>query len=456
MNINITRVDCSRAAVFAFAVLASTTGCVEGGSNLNQKRPGGEAGGVALAQGDIAVSSDGAYFVSRDGDALALGDMTACSLRRSVNVTAPGQLGFAHKSHRVFVTSLDASQLVAIDADRGVVLWRLPVELDVSFDAARRTFADARIFLDPDDANLILVSRMGVEVIDPNAGKSRYRRASASPIVDVALFDHGARLAVVEDDLRQGPQGSPLTFIDRIDLVDGHMSRFSVPNCASVLTVAPDQRHAFLAPTQCGRDPVSLLDLGAGRFVSNLPGFGPVAVSPDGRSAVAFMDTRNLDLALLPAGTQPPDPAVRYYLMLIDTMTWGFRTVPIGDRLPRYAMTPDGNVLIVDQSDGFTPDKPIRLLDVATGVLKNVAGPAVDLSDYVITRDSRWLYAVSRGLYALSIGDARIAAVPLPFVPSNLNISPDDHYLLLRDAAQAALYRYDLMQQALGCKLAAP
>ena len=87
------------------------------------------------------------------------------------------------------------------------------------------------------------------------------------------------------------------------------------PNCADEVVVQPEGELAILAPTQCfvhpitlapevvpeefpdaeeewdewdEADPCSVIDLVERKFVGNLPGFGPVAFSGDGQTAVAF------------------------------------------------------------------------------------------------------------------------------------------------------------------------
>ena len=94
-------------------------------------------------------------------------------------------------------------------------------------------------------------------------------------------------------------------------------------------------------PTSCQKDPVSVIDLDSGAS-SALPGFGPVALAPDGSLAVAFIDASNIDESLFDDHNQIPSDDVQYHLMLIDTETLRFDVIATGDALPRYAITADG------------------------------------------------------------------------------------------------------------------
>jgi hypothetical protein len=178
--------------------------------------------------------------------------------------------------------------------------------------------------------------------------------------------------------------------------------------------------------------------------VRNLPGFGPVAVAPDGTLAVAFLDATRVEAALFDDPSQiPPADGDRYHLMLVDTTTLAFRTVPLGDALPRYALTPDGHILLVD-SPSWVRDGRLRLLDVLGGRLVSLTGTEdVRLESYVVTADATRIYLLYHGLWSVDVAAARLLAVPLPFAPLNLNITPDDRRLLLREDADT-LWLYDL------------
>jgi hypothetical protein len=188
------------------------------------------------------------------------------------------------------------------------------------------------------------------------------------------------------------------TKVSFIDLESGHKHTITVPNCSDEVAVTPDERFAFLAPTTCRRDPVSVIDLDDERWMGNLPGFGPVAVAPRGNVAIAFLDRDNIDADLFDDPEQIPSVSdVRYHVMFIDTVTLEFETLAIGDTLPRYALTPAGNLVLVDSASWYEDGK-LRLLNTATKEIHTVSGPDVRLDQFVITSDSLRVFQMKRHL----------------------------------------------------------
>lgn len=130
----------------------------------------------------------------------------------------------------------------------------------------------------------------------------------------------------------------------------------------------------------------------------------------------------------------PASSSARFHLMLIDTTTLKYEFAEAGDHLPRFAITPDGNVLLVDSS--WTADVPARLFDVTSGTWKFIDGAPLLLDNFVITSDSLHAYVIEShffdGLYDLDIQNGRSAEISLPFAPTNINISASDKTLYLR------------------------
>ncbi len=90
-------------------------------------------------------------------------------------------------------------------------------------------------------------------------------------------------------------------------LSSGMKGQVNFPNCADELVLVPNSRRALLSPNTCLNpdppeplpaapgtmeqaqfDPISVIDLDKRAFIKNLPGFGPVTVTPDGKRAVGF------------------------------------------------------------------------------------------------------------------------------------------------------------------------
>jgi hypothetical protein len=60
------------------------------------------------------------------------------------------------------------------------------------------------------------------------------------------------------------------------------------------------------------------------------------------------------------------------------------------------------------------------------------------------------------GLYKLGLSEATVSRIALPFAPGNINITPDDRHLLLRDELTDAVHRFDLAGGRLGCRFERP
>jgi len=262
-------------------------------------------------------------------------------------------------------------------------------------------------------------------------------------IVDLAVLPDDQRAVAVLAHRWAGDAAS--TNLEVISLDAGTATAVFVPNCSDKIGISNDGHYGFIAPTTClvpttgrSKDPISVVDLTAGHetFVENLPGFGPVAMSPVGNRLVGFFDRTEATAQALQDPTQMPGPDTpRYHLMLVDQTTLHYEFVPVGDNLPRFAVTPDGNVLMVDAVS--TPDDlPARLFDVPTHTWKYIDGAPLFLDDFVISSDSTHAYAIEThfysGLYDLDIGGSRSTALPLPFLPTAINIAPDDSAQFLR------------------------
>jgi hypothetical protein len=250
-------------------------------------------------------------------------------------------------------------------------------------------------------------------------------------IEDVDIHPDGATILVTLHHtwITDGPQ----TLVYSIDIATGRRSVISVPNCSSELTLLPDGTRAFIAPTTCQLDPVSIIDLTTNEWMRNLPGFGPVGVASDEVTLVAFMDFESADANLFVGDDPRPDPRVRYHLMFINADTLKFFLLPIGNSLPRYALTPSGKVLLVD-SASYWADGRMRVVDIPARQLEELTGPDVRLDEFVITGDSQKLFLVDDGLFEVDVPDRSITRRGVHFQPRNLNITPDDQHLLVRES----------------------
>jgi hypothetical protein len=420
-------------------------GCLGAGLNQNQQGPGNGDTGVEVGAGDIAVDPTGRWVFYTAGERLHHVDLAGGTRRQVAGVRKPHRFAFGPTgSGVVYVvgeTEAGDDVLVAHHVETARTLWSRPVELGYTIEGSTLSVLP---WVNPtaDGRAVVVTQQKRVEVVGAARGELRHSLALERLVADVDLPPGQDRVLVTETHRWDGDR--PATRIHALRLDGGATSSFEVPNCSSELVVTPDARWAFLAPTVCQKDPVSVIDLREDRFVRNLPGFGPVAVAPDGMLAVAFLDATRVEAALFDDPSQiPPADGDRYHLMLVDTTTLAFRTVPLGDALPRYALTPDGHILLVD-SPSWVRDGRLRLLDVAGGRLVSLTGTEdVRLESYVVTADATRIYLLYHGLWRVDVDAARLREVPLPFAPLNLNITPDDRRLLLREDADT-LWLYDL------------
>jgi len=208
------------------------------------------------------------------------------------------------------------------------------------------------------------VTGASLQVLDGSTGKSRGMAQLPSNATFAAEVP-GKNAMLIAGDTSWSAH-KPSTPVVRVDLSNAQITRTDVPNCNAPIQVLPDASRALMSPTFCDEgvqstssgdtwtnpDPVSIIDLDSSlHFLKNLPGFGPVALRTDGSLAVAYLDTKRMDPSMFDDKSQVPSASgPEYHLMLIEPKTLSFTLTPIGDALPRFAMTRDGKGLLVDAS----------------------------------------------------------------------------------------------------------
>ncbi len=407
--------------ICALPVVAALLACDQGGANMNQQGVGDQPGGVQLGVGDIAVAPVGSYVLFTRDNKLAVGWVDTGQIE-ALPVDSPSRLAFSKQRAVVYVGSALKNEVDAVDVKAHALLWQSPVD-DASTDGLRLESSK-------DDQFVMAASAHRVQILEAATGHELLSRYFARGIVDAEILPDSSRALIEEKENWQGD--APSTRVTLVSLTGSASISFDVPNCASHVVISADGKRAFVAPTQCSKDPVSVIDLSAGSegFDRNLPGFGPVAQAPSGNIAVAFYDRDQGDPSLFDDPTQMPGPdTARYQLMLIDTGTLKYDFAEVGDNLPRFAVTPDGNVLLVDSSwSGDTA----RLFDVPTRSFRTLSGPVVKLDDFAMSSDSKHAYVLQNDVFDLDIDAARASHFGLDFTPENINISADDRYLFLR------------------------
>jgi hypothetical protein len=425
---------------WVLGVAVMVAGCEVGGLHWDVHQAGDQDGGVDIAVGDIAVAPDGSYFVFERGGALMVG-WTDTGVVEALPVQDPGRLAFSRQRSVVYVSTL-TGELVAVDVEAAAVRW------STATGVGGAVFG-GRLEVSADDARVVVGLGRSVVLVDAADGATVAQVALTNTLVDLELLPDNERMLVVEQHVWPEEVLLPTTTVQVVSLADGAARSFEVPNCADDVVVPAHGGLGLLAPTLCERagegvDPISHLDLspGAEGFVRNLPGFGPVAMAPDGSTAIGFYDATLGDAALFDDPTAMPPAEPRFHLMVLDTNDLSYRFYPYGPALPRYALTPDGEVLLVDEILGETA----WLFDVDSGALREVTGgmPRYDKLAFSGDASRAWVlsdmetgregdtYFLHYALWDLDIATAAADEVPLPFRPRNLNVSPDDAWLFLR------------------------
>jgi DNA-binding beta-propeller fold protein YncE len=426
----------------------------DGGWNQNERMAGGGDEGVSVETGEIAIDPTGRYLISKSDRALIHAELESGAARELDGLRRTSRVTFDRDGTSLFLTrgvtrlpqlgqDQTSGELVRYDVAQERELWTIPVTL--TFDWQDEAETSPRLDVTEDDRFVIATYLNRVDVIDAAAGRV-VKSIDLSRVVDVDIMPDQDRIAITTRHTWQTEL--PETVIE-LHALDGQGStEIRVPNCSSELTVSQDGRYGFIAPTSCEKDPVSVIDFETGRFVRNLPGFGPVALADEGALAIAFIDAENIDEQLFDDPQQIPNDDVRYHLMLIDTSSLRFDVIALGDLLPRYAVTPDGKLLLID-ADTLWADGRIRLLDVGERALVPITGPSLHLHHYAVTRDSSKVFLLDDGLYSIDLPNRSADAAQIDFTPTDLNITPDDATLVLRKD-DTTLWLYDVARSQLG------
>ena len=438
---------------FGMGVLALglMTGCAAelrtggniGGANSNGKRAGNVPGGIAVKNGDIAISPNGAFYVTLRGGQVVSGTVDQKDAHKVNGLPAPDRIAFFEgNANGFFVFSTERSgplrsptgvqKLAAYDRSADRVLWTR------SLDGRK----DRKLDVTQDGSRVILTGNT-VLVMDAATGNTVTELTSEVGFKDLAIIAGGTRAVVVEDT--QWETGLPQTRLSVRDTQDGsEVCHTQADNCSSEVAISEDESRVFLAPTLCAEDPVTVMNISDGNceVEKQMPGFGPVAMSPNGGNlVVAFLDRD----AHPPAGTTVPDSVrqsrQRYHLMLIDQATLEFTTLAVGNELPRYTFTPDGQRLLVDTPMDLLSG--IKVLDLASHTFTNVAGPPVKLNSFTVSPDSLRAYITDAQLFDLDIASARLRPVGFGMPPDGVNLTPNGATLLVTQISDRVLMFFD-------------
>ena len=72
-------------------------------------------------------------------------------------------------------------------------------------------------------------------------------------------------------------------------------------------------------------------------------------------------------------------------------------------------------------------------------------GAGLHLDHYAVTRDSSKVFLLDDGLFTIDLASRRSQSEPIDFTPTDLNLTPDDSLLVLRED-DTTLWLYDTQQ----------
>jgi len=274
-----------------------------------------------------------------------------------------------------------------------------------------------------------------------------------------------------------GTPEATLTFIDL--KTSNAVTSVTFPNCADELKIQPGGSLGLLAPTHCRakkpqagtgfmHDPISVIDLAARKFIDNLPGFGPVAVSPDGKTAVGF--TRREEMQAI--WNVPQQQAVGLIFVDLDTLDWTL--LEYGSREPTYKFSSDGQFLVT-YDEGVACDRSrhgnkvtcedigaeLSRIHLPTLTRTPFAGTQVSLNRFAEVGNS--LYAIDDGqLYRIDINAGIVSHVYVPngrgsvmagATPDIINVRPQKDLLVLGEKDAPIFYLVPLAHPETDCEL---
>ena len=456
-------------AVLALSAVACTLPDVQGGSNGNDRSTGGDQG-EELLTGAMVVSPDGKYALMQRNETSVLLDIQAHTAREMPEQA--GRFLFAKSGSVGVAINQAGTELTAYDLTSLTSLWKARPAM-----AAGHVVALAK--LSDDGKFLVLGDAGGVLVLDGATGERRGIAQVGSTPYELSFVPGTDRALVV--GTTRWTDHKPLTDVIDVDLATLSVAHVDVPNCSAPVVVTPDAKRALLSPTFCedvasntkqtwtNPDPVSVIDLGAEGpvFRLNLPGFGPVAMDAEGSRAVAYLDMERIDPSMFPDASKIPDKSgPRYHIMQIDPASLAYTLTPVGDVLPRFAMTRDGSKLLVDAtvtlvrggvsvkasigSDGVSvsanlfggSESLFGVFDLDQRVYAPITGPKASLDRFVQMGDNAHVFGLTMtpdglggDLYRIDIDAHAVTAFGRSY--RDIGLLPDGKSLLLRQRLPA-------------------
>lgn len=286
------------------------------------------------------------------------------------------------------------------------------------------------------------IDRCRMAVIDTKTDKS-WTVATEAPLRDLDFLPGGTEVLATWSSWQGDEPKATALFYDLTGAKT--LAKVNFPNCADEVVLVPGRDMALLAPSRCRQDPISILDTKKRKFVKNLPGFGPVAVTPDGKNAIGF--TRR-DVMVSEWGYHEQNDHIGLIRVDLDTLKWTVHDY--GQATPAYTITKDGKVLYawhgyswkyVKDAEGHSKrvNVPGKLERFAVGDMsRTVVDGADGITSFVWSTDGKTMYFIDHSvLYSLPAGGSKAETLLLSPKYQLLNLRPQGDALVLGRTAAA-------------------
>jgi DNA-binding beta-propeller fold protein YncE len=239
----------------------------------------------------------------------------------------------------------------------------------------------------------------------------------------------------------------------------------SFPNCADEVIIDHTRNRALLSPVRCSppkhpsqvkppppnKDPISVIDLETREFITNLPGFGPVVLAADGDMAIGFTRQQALEDEWNYFEQETP-----VGLIFVELDTLEYHIINYGDEEPAYTVSPDGRRLyLFDDGHKWVKDNNgtwhmtssntgLKQFDLDKRKWKNLTSFSTALDRFVWTANGKSMYYLSdQQLFRLNVASEEVTALPIIGSPDNINLRPQQDYLVLGEGESSIFYLLD-------------
>jgi len=182
-------------------------------------------------------------------------------------------------------------------------------------------------------------------------------------------------------------------------------------------------------------DPVSIVELETREYVGKLPGFGPLALSPDGTTAIGFSRQQALMKQWNMFQQQP------HGLLLIRLTDLYWKFLEHGSAEPDFTFASSGELLIHDREAG---DDRLLKMSLETESVEEFSGPPATLEESSFAPEGMVLYTVFDGdVQRVEVSAKAISTLATPTTVAQIFARPQGDLIIAAGAEPATLHLLD-------------